>query len=217
MLLAKENVHMVNYLSRDVPQPFLRPEMIDRVAAMLNYFLDKLAGPQCQNLAISKARQEKCHFNPKELITEITDAYVNFAKYSEFVKAVAADARSFKPDVFESAVKILRKIATRDNNYIQTFQGFSLSAMEEAEKQLQMQEDLGDVPDEFLDPIMSTLMQDPVILPATRTVIDRPTIERHLLNDPTDPFNRSHLTVDMLIPATELNQQIDEWKASTRR
>jgi ubiquitin conjugation factor E4 B len=217
MLLARENVHMMNYLSRDVPQPFLRPEMVDRVAAMLNYFLDKLAGPQSgHQLNISKARQEKTHFDPKYLLTEITDAYVHFSSYQEFITAVAMDARSFKPHVFEAATRVLRKIATRPETYIQTFQTFSLAAMEEAAKQLQEQEDLGDIPDEFLDPIMSTLMEDPVILPSTRTVIDRPTIERHLLNDPTDPFNRSHLTVDMLIPATELKQKIEEWKKSKR-
>ena len=31
----------------------------------------------------------------------------------------------------------------------------------------------GDVPEEFLDPIMQTLMEDPVLLPDSRTVIDR--------------------------------------------
>jgi ubiquitin conjugation factor E4 B len=216
MLLARENVHMMNYLSRDVPQPFLRPEMVDRVAAMLNYFLDKLAGPNAgQNLNISKERQIKCHFDPKALLPEITDAYIHFANHKEFVKAVAGDLRSFKPEVFESAVRALKKIQTRDAKYIQKFQEFSLAAMEEAQNQLQMDEDLGDIPDEFLDPIMSTLMEDPVILPSG-TIIDRATIERHLLNDPTDPFNRSHLTVDMLIPATEVKQQIAEWKNSKR-
>ena len=33
-------------------------------------------------------------------------------------------------------------------------------------------------PEEFLDPIMSTLMHDPVILPSSRITIDRATIAR---------------------------------------
>ncbi|KAL9256429.1 putative ubiquitin conjugation factor E4 [Drosera capensis] len=44
---------------------------------------------------------------------------------------------------------------------------------------------LGEIPDEFLDPI-----QDPVILPSSRTTVDRSVILRHLLSDSTDPFNR---------------------------
>jgi ubiquitin conjugation factor E4 B len=42
-------------------------------------------------------------------------------------------------------------------------------------------------------------MTDPVKLPSG-TTIDRPTIVQHLLSDETDPFNRSKLTVDMLVP-----------------
>jgi hypothetical protein len=38
-----------------------------------------------------------------------------------------------------------------------------------------------DAPDEYLDPITSTLMIDPVMLPSSRQVIDRSTIARHLL------------------------------------
>lgn len=38
-----------------------------------------------------------------------------------------------------------------------------------------------DAPDEFLDPIMSTLMTDPVILPSSRITIDRQTIARLIL------------------------------------
>jgi ubiquitin conjugation factor E4 A len=37
---------------------------------------------------------------------------------------------------------------------------------------------LAEAPDEFLDPIMSTLMIDPVILPSSRTTVDRSTIAR---------------------------------------
>lgn len=47
------------------------------------------------------------------------------------------------------------------------------------------QKALEDAPDEFLDPIMSTLMTDPVILPSSHVTVDRTTIARHLLSDQT--------------------------------
>jgi len=40
---------------------------------------------------------------------------------------------------------------------------------------------VADAPEEFLDPIMGTLMVDPVILPNSKTNIDRAVIARHLL------------------------------------
>lgn len=75
---------------------------------------------------------------------------------------------------------------------------------------------LGEAPEEFLDPILSTIMEDPVILPTSGTTVDRAIITRHLLSDPTDPFNREALTVEMLLPNVELKKRISEWKSSQR-
>ena len=67
-----------------------------------------------------------------------------------------------------------------------------------------MIEDEREIPDEFLDPLMSTresnrsigentltfqVMKDPVILPVSRVVIDRATIRTVLLSKELDPFN----------------------------
>lgn len=64
----------------------------------------------------------------------------------------------------------------------------------------QAEEDLGEIPDEFLDPLMYSLMIDPVILPTSKTTIDRATIRSHLLSDPNDPFNRAPLKIEDVIP-----------------
>lgn len=41
--------------------------------------------------------------------------------------------------------------------------------------------DLEDAPEEFCDPIMGEIMEDPVRLPTSNLIIDRKTIYRHLL------------------------------------
>lgn len=46
---------------------------------------------------------------------------------------------------------------------------------------------------------MFEIMDDPVILPSSKISIDRSTLKSHLLSDPTDPFNRMPLTLDMVI------------------
>lgn len=51
-------------------------------------------------------------------------------------------------------------------------------------------------------------MTDPVELPQSKLTVDKTTIQRHLLNSATDPFNRSPLTIDMLIPKPELKTEI---------
>ncbi|KAI2649655.1 Ubiquitin conjugation factor E4 B [Labeo rohita] len=61
-----------------------------------------------------------------------------------------------------------------------------------------------------LYPLMDTLMSDPVQLPSGN-IMDRAIILRHLLNSPTDPFNRQPLTESMLEPVPELKERIQAW------
>ena len=55
------------------------------------------------------------------------------------------------------------------------------------------------------DPLMYTIMRDPVILPSSKTTIDRSTIKSHLLSDTTDPFNRVPLKLEDVVPSTFLS------------
>ena len=75
--------------------------------------------------------------------------------------------------------------------------------------------DLGEIPDEYTDPLMATLMEDPVILPISRQVVDRSTIMSHLLSDAQDPFNRTPLKIEDVLPNDALREEIKAWKANT--
>ena len=55
-------------------------------------------------------------------------------------------------------------------------------------------------------------MEDPVILPTSKTSIDRSTIRSHLLSDPNDPFNRAPLKIEDVIDDTKLRERIMAFK-----
>ena len=55
------------------------------------------------------------------------------------------------------------------------------------------------------------LMKEPVRLPASGNICDRSTMQRILLNDEHDPFNRAPLKFEDLIPDLELKQRIERW------
>jgi ubiquitin conjugation factor E4 B len=76
--------------------------------------------------------------------------------------------------------------------------------------------DQENIPDEFLDPILFNVMVDPVRLPASQMVVDRSTIQAHLLNDPHDPFNRQVLTIEQVEPMPELKAQIEAFIKSSQ-
>ena len=56
---------------------------------------------------------------------------------------------------------------------------------------------------------MYTLMRDPVTLPSSKVVIDRSTIKAHLLSDTKDPFNRSPLSIDDVVPSEPYLNSLD--------
>ncbi|XP_058081023.1 probable ubiquitin conjugation factor E4 isoform X3 [Magnolia sinica] len=214
MKLANEDIGMLVFTSEQISAPFLLPEMVDRVASMLNYFLLQLAGPQRNTLTLKDPKKYDTYgFQPKELLKKIVRIYVHVArgdKENVFPSAISKDGRSYNEQLFADATDVLRKIG-EDIRVIQEFVELGAKAKMAASDAMDIEAVLGEIPDEFLDPIQYTLMKDPVILPSSRITVDRPVIQRHLLSDNSDPFNRSHLTQDMLIPDVELKARIEEF------
>ena len=44
-----------NGLFQDIKEPFLRPELVDRLAAMLNFNLKQLCGSKCKSIYVYKS------------------------------------------------------------------------------------------------------------------------------------------------------------------
>ncbi|EPS64850.1 hypothetical protein M569_09926 [Genlisea aurea] len=211
MKLANEDVSLLAFTSEQITAPFLLPEMVERVASMLNYFLLQLVGPQRKSLSLKDP--EKYEFRPKHLLKQIVHIYVNLSRGDTnniFPAAITRDGRSYNEQLFGAALDVLQRIGD-DHRTIRDFINLGAKAKVAASEAMDAEAALGDIPDEFLDPIQYTLMKDPVILPSSKVIVDRPVIQRHLLSDSTDPFNRSHLTGDMLIPAVELKSRIEEF------
>jgi len=212
MALGNETVHMLNYMTSDpqIVQPFMEPEIVERLAAMMDYNLTALVGPKCTELKV--VDPEKYRFNPKKLLSELIDIYIHLSNRQEFINAVARDGRSYKKEIFMKAQYILKKNALKGQNDIAKLTLF-VDNVEEELKNINLDDEMDqDIPDEFLDPLLYTLMDDPVILPTSHQTVDRSTIKSHLLSDSHDPFNRQPLTIDMVTPNVELKARIDAYK-----
>ncbi|CDH08710.1 probable E4 ubiquitin-protein ligase UFD2 [Zygosaccharomyces bailii ISA1307] len=209
--LAGKSITLFELYTKDIPNAFVTPEIVDRLASMLDHNLESLVGPKCGELKVKDP--QKYSFNPKQLLKTLTTVYIHLSDEPSFVSAVARDGRSFRKELFERAVHILAmKIGLVSDDFCHKLLQFSQKA--EEQKAAEEAEDMGygEIPDEFLDPLMFTIMSDPVILPASRMSIDRSTIKAHLLSDSTDPFNRMPLKLEQVIPNDELRHQIEEFK-----
>ncbi|KAI6129728.1 ubiquitin elongating factor core-domain-containing protein [Pisolithus croceorrhizus] len=160
--------------------PFMMPEIVNRLAAMLDYNLEALVGPNT-------------NFNPRHLLNDILQVYLNLSDEEEFARAVANDGRTYKPELFETAINKARKISLKPESELEQLHAFAIKI-----------------------PLMYTLMRDPVTLPSSHVVIDRATIKSHLLSDAKDPFNRSPLSFSEVLPNPELKARIDAFVTERR-
>lgn len=145
--LGRSTVELLKLFTAQTKTPFMMPEIVDRLAAMLDYNLDALAGPRCQDLKVRDA--EKLRFNPRALLSDILQVFLNLADQPEFVSAVAGDGRSYKKELFERAADIAIRRTLKSVTEIEKLRLFVVK-VEEMKATLEAEEDLGEVPDEFL-------------------------------------------------------------------
>jgi hypothetical protein len=96
-----------------------------------------------------------------------------------------------------------------------------LDNMEEEEEYIE------EIPDDFLDPITYTPMENPVILPSSGNIVDKKTIVNQLLHNEIDPYSRAKLTIEELeefnskeeniIKIKELVDKFKTWKESNKK
>uniref|UniRef100_A0A8C8YNK4 Ubiquitin conjugation factor E4 n=1 Tax=Prolemur simus TaxID=1328070 RepID=A0A8C8YNK4_PROSS len=213
-IMSNETIGTLAFLTSEIRSLFVHPFLAERIISMLNYFLQHLVGPKMGALKVKDFSE--FDFKPQQLVSDICTIYLNLGDEENFCATVPKDGRSYSPTLFAQTVRVLKKI-NKPGNMILAFSNLAEKIKSLADLQQQEEETYADACDEFLDPIMSTLMCDPVVLPSSRVTVDRSTIARHLLSDQTDPFNRSPLTMDQIRPNTELKEKIQRWLAERKQ
>ncbi|PWN45419.1 hypothetical protein IE81DRAFT_320175 [Ceraceosorus guamensis] len=198
-----------------VRDAFMQPEIVSRLAPMLDYTLDMLVGPKAQDLKLKDPK--KAGFDIKHLIRQLLSVFLSLSSRPEFVQAIARDERSYRREIFEKAARLSQRYMLKSPPEIEVLLGLVGQVEKIKQMEAEEEEDLGEIPDDFCDPLMATLMTEPVILPSSKAVIDLSTIKSHLLSDATDPFNRVPLKIEDVLPATDLKAQIDAWVAERKR
>ncbi|GAA5956492.1 hypothetical protein JCM8115_000586 [Rhodotorula mucilaginosa] len=211
--LGHESLRLLKLFSQETKEPFLAPEIVDRLAAMLDQNLHVLAGPRCQDLKVKEP--EKYHFKPKELLSDVLQIFLQLGPHTAFQTAVAKDGRSYSQDLFQRATRIARKTAIKTDEELNEIAAM-VSRVEVIKAAEEADEALGEIPDDYLDPLTYDIMRDPVVLPSSRTIVDRSTIKQHYLSDPTDPFNRQPLKWEDIVDATEMREQIQKFLAERK-
>jgi len=211
--LCNKTLQMLGYLNtdKDIRSLFLLDELNSRLVQMLLHVLTKLVGSKGLDLKVDNP--EQYNFKPKEMLRDLCAIFALFAS-SEVFQIECANARC-NTNMLRKAVQTCQKLNLLTGESMEAFRSLP-DAVETAAGHVAIEEQLlEDAPEEFMDALLSTFMKDPVKLPSSH-IVDRSTITQHLLNDPTDPFNRAPLKIEDVEPATELKQKMTQWVAEKR-
>ena len=170
MQLTNETVSMLKLFTAALADSFTMPEIVQRLADMLDYNLDALVGPKSSQLRVT--RPEDYGFNPKVLLAEITDVYLNLGSKDNFVMAVARDGRSYKPENFENATTIFRRWSLKSPEQIAAWTVLREKFRKAKELDESAEEDLGEIPDRFLGKLLLSSFRPQATL---RALIEEPT------------------------------------------
>jgi ubiquitin conjugation factor E4 B len=161
--LGRSTVELLKIFTAETKAPFMMPEIVDRLAAMLDYNLQALVGPKYQDLRVREP--EKLKFNPRVLLSDILQVFLNLSDQKEFIQSVAGDGRSYSKELFDKAEEIALRRNLKTQEEVAKLHAF-VEKVEEAKASLEAEEDLGEVPDEFLGahvsvfPNMHTITHD---------------------------------------------------------
>jgi ubiquitin conjugation factor E4 B len=154
---------LIDFSAEDgrVRDAFMQPEIVSRLAPMLDYTLDTLAGPRCQELKVKDPK--KVGFDPKQLLRQILSVFLNFAPRDEFAEAMARDERSYRRSIFEKAASIAERHMLKSPPELEQLMALvaRVDAVQAAD--LAEEEDLGEIPDDFTGACASSFAVRPVL------------------------------------------------------
>ncbi|GFE54136.1 U-box domain-containing protein [Babesia ovis] len=218
---GSEITNLLHILCREFPIEITSlAVLLPQVASCLGCCLENLAGEDCTKLKVKNMAEYD--FKPKDWLTNVVNCYLalyggeNPENAEPFMKAVVSEGRYFKPKNFERAYRIVTREMLLTSKDRRAFFNMSqkLCMYAKANSTLYQSAMEAEMPEEFLDPIMNDIMEDPVLLPTSGIVMDRKNIERHLMSEATDPFSRQPLTKADLVPQDELKRRIEEFMSS---
>ena len=192
---------------------FVEGVLLGQVAAMLVQSIELLAGPRAGELKVGDGAKQ-LGFEPRVLLRELLSAFTNLGAEERFVEAVAASDMWRASNMTAAMERAERVHVLEEPGAMARLRAVVARVDAACERAAAERLDLTDAPDRFLDPLLATLMTDPVRVGGN--VYDRQSITQQILSDPRDPFTRAPIRVEDLAADAALKAEIDAWLAAKR-
>ena len=139
----------------------------------------------------------------------ITTYHIFLNKDIDISILISQDERCYSDHFINDIIKLYRKLISPYSPVNLTYI-YSFKIFENVIKRIKLNYDKKienlELPNEYIDPLTCCEIKEPLLLPSSNIIIDKKTIFTHLLSHNNDPFNRQHLTNDIL---KEYNERDD--------
>lgn len=201
---------MLDVISQYSPQICIGEAWVKKMATILNYYTHKFSSKNYKKIKFNGIEELK--LKPLDFIRTLVSIYVRLSSSKRFQEEVISDDRSYSREdlVDVGTTAFNRNLVSTD--VLDKFEKFINDLDSIKNERDNWNKIIANPPDEFLCALTSDLMTDPVMLPSSHSIVDRKSISEHLtINGNYDPYNRTKLTPNDLIPQVQLKEKIDVW------
>tara|TARA_B100000700_G_C14430341_1_gene572301 strand:- start:89 stop:580 length:492 start_codon:yes stop_codon:yes gene_type:complete len=131
--------------------------------------------------------------------------YLRYGIYDKFVKMASMETGFYNSESILGLIDYFKSDKIFTNMEMVTVCDVIDNINREIKENEEIMKDI-EIPEKFLDPILQTLISDPVVLPEINIIADKNVISKHLLTSDKNPFTRTKLTIEIL---EEYNEKID--------
>ena len=197
-----ENLYLLFILSTHYTDEILSENLSNKIIESLGHIIRKIT-VNFDNYIIV-AVNNNLNIDICSLITAIIRLLIKFSNYPTFKHSLFEYEKQQSTNIYTDLIKIL---FSDEINSWELY--YNLLLLENNIQKLQQQEQLTKpIPDKFLDPLLNSIITNPVILPDSQLFIDKSTIIKHLDNNETDPFTRKKLTINELNEYNSLDEVV---------
>lgn len=190
------------------------------LSVALPRLIDEMVSREGVSLRIDNP--EKYHFDKNRLLSLLVQVVLLWSQDQQFIISMNEE-KTLDINMFKRVNRICHRLNLLESMKLQALQEF-VNKIEKDQSELnKMNEVVDEAPEEYYCSLTDVLMTDPVRLPNSGMIVDRASIEKHLMRTETDPYDRTPLTKDMLIPCNlilywndcigdDLRKEIENWK-----
>ena len=216
------SLYVLEKLTKIIPKNFLVigiktkfAELLNFITFILNKYYDKIEeSNKTNNINIDIIVIYK-------IVNSIILSYIEIDNIkTKLIELLVENNQYFNIEYYRKiAVYLKKKIVNLTDIEVSNMNSF-INALDDynikfKERETEEADNDYEIPDEFLDPIMQTLITHPVMLPNSDIIMDKGVIVRHLLSNEYNPFSRAKLTLKMLDDynnESNIKSKLDEFK-----